>query len=397
MSCRQIWEDIYGIEILPAAKNTVALALAASSDFGTTPANSHGLTGTWAVAGSNNLLPVDSYPQFKAPRSLVEKKVASGSSTQNFFSFTSVGAQPVPIVVPFLANAHNLTAFFKLLFQDNVSYAQGVTNTDLEIATHIPYDSGCATAFANLIRIRQDGDETLLRDQKVSASIVSRITLKGAQGGLIEGEVEFLAAKWEQIDAGATLVARIQDFDSTPALKFEDLTVLGSTGDTTVTELNIAEFDITFNNNAKPFFYNEAIAKTFTLGTLEVTGSLTIPWNDESAHGGNATITQFVANTTKVFSLVWGKQAANPLTLPATGNTLGVDVLTGKNSLTDNFFAIHANLKVEDYEETDQEENPMIPLKFRMVKSDTVPCDSVGTLKVLTGYKAATTKWGSWV
>jgi hypothetical protein len=335
---------------------------------------------------------MDAYPQLKAPKTLVEKNLATGKSLHSTFSSASVAAQPVPVVIPFLCNAHNLALYFQLLGQSGVTFAKGVTNTDLEVMTMVPYTDGCPTKFANLVRVRQDGGDGLAVDQVLKGVICTRITLRGSQGGLIEGEAELIGASWALADIASAQVTNIAPFDTLPALKFEDLTVLmqNKSNQATMDTLNVAEFEITYNANVKSFFYNENIIKTMTLGRLDVTGSLTVPWNDVSAQGSKAQIVDFLDDTDKVLSLVWGLAASNPVHATP---VYGVDVATGKNGLTNNFFASHANIRVTDYDENDMDENPMIPMNFKMVEDS---ASTIGTLKVLAGYAAATTKWGSW-
>lgn len=390
MSCRQIWQDIYGIEVLPASVATLADALAYNSGVAAEfLVATHGVKGMWGSGTPIfNLLPVDAYPNLKAPYTTVEKNLATGTSLPNTASVTPVAGIVQPVSVPVVFNAHNLTLFLKLLFQDGVAVTSGTTNAALEISTFTPYAEGCPITFANLVRVKSEAGEADVVDQTMGGVVVNSITLRGEEGGLLEGDVEFIGAKWELQDLSDAVIAAIEPFDPIAPLRFEDLTVrLGDIG--TGTAINVPSFEVTLSSNVKSFFYNENFVKEVMMGKFSGEGSISIPWNDPTA-GSVGVINDFIAGTDQVLSLVWGattwdSSSVDPL-------EFGCDVLSAsaKNGLVDNYFAMHMNIKYSDYEEADRDENPMIDAPFMVIQDS---ADTVSTITCQTGYAVAGNSW----
>lgn len=388
MGCRQIWEDIYGIEILTAVGVTsLATAISNGIEFTTAGTDSRGIVSNGSSTNIFNMLPVDAYPSFKAPLGLVEKSLATGKSIDNVYSLTTVSSTPQPVTIPVLWNAHNLAFFQKLFFQNGVSVANGTTNTALEIMTAIPYTDACPTTFGNAVRVRQDGGDGDGVDEILQGVICTKIVLRSEEGGVLEGEIELLGAKWSEGDLTAPQVLAITPFDGLAALKFEDCTIKmqSSSDPTTMDTLNVPKFEITLDNGAVGHFYNENTLSTLNLMRFKLEGSMDVPWNDTSAQGSKKQIADFAAGRDKVLSIVWGNSAFNPV---AASPTFGADTLTDKNSVsTNNYFGLHFNMRITDYDSTDLDESPITAINFRMVED---AAGTIGTFKATTGYLKAT-------
>jgi len=388
MGCRQIWEDIYALEVF---KNNTTLAsiVAGSATFGI---GRHGVRGGFGTGVGNlvpkyNMLVDGAYPPLKASYKTVEKNLATGKSMQNVISLTPVTSKPDPVTIPLVWNAHNLSTIMKLFFQDGVTLTTGTANTALQIMTCVPFADACPVVYGNLVRFRQDTDGTDTVDQILKGVVPTRVLIKGEEGGVIEGEVEFLGAKWSHEDLSALLTNAI-GYDETPPLKFEDLTVKLGTS-----TISIPSFEFTFSNTMVHHFYNEVNAVAVTLGRLKVEATVTIPWNDASAEGSDQQITDFAAGQSKLLQLIWG----NPATAVVKGAAVptlfgGVDTTSGnaKNSIVDNYFSINSMLRIMDYDENDIDENPMVQTNFLGI------VDEVNTLNgvtVFVGYNATKNNW----
>lgn len=388
MACRQIWEDVYALEIFKTG-TTLTQVTTGNPVFAT---GTHGVKGGFGTGAGNltpkyNVLVDGSYPALKASYASVEKNLATGKSMQVASSITPVSSKPEPVVIPMIFNAHNLSAIFRLFAQDGMSLATGTANTALQIMTCIPFQDACPVVYGNLARFRQDASGVDTVDQVLKGVIPTRILIRGEEGGIIEGEVEFLGAKWENLDLSDKLAAAA-GYDETPPLKFEDLTVkLGTT------TISIPNFEITFQNGLVHHFYNETASKSVTLGRFNCEAQLTVPWNDSSTEGTDKQIEDFAAGTYKTLSLIWGNPASTT-TIGSTTATLygGVDTVQGnaKNSILNNYFAIHALMKIMDYDESDLDESPMITPNFKAI------LDSSNTLNGVTvyiGYLATANNW----
>lgn len=384
MACRQIWQDIYAIESFKSTTSLTSI-LAIQPQFSGTK----GLRGTFATNQKYNLLVDDAYPVVKAANAVVEKNLATGKSLQNTVSITPVTARPESVTVPVVFNAHNLAMFLRLFFQDGVTLAAGTANTALQIMTCVPYTSACPIVFGNLVRFRQDAADADNIDQALQGIIPTRMVIRGAEGGLVEGEVEFFGAKWEDYDLSSKVVAA-SAFDTLAPLKFEDLTVKldGSA-------VSIPAFEITLERPIVSKYYNQVSAQSITMGRLMLTGSLTIPWNEGYSIQSNEqeVISNYRAGTLVMASLVWGNASFTQFASGAGApNTNDVDVLAAgaKNQVDGNYFALHAVAKLTDYDENDIDEVPMVPMTFKAVE------DSTSTIKGLTlraAYKLADNSW----
>jgi len=384
MACRQIWQDIYAIESFKSTTSLTSI-LAIPPQFSGTK----GLRGTFATNQKYNLLVDDAYPLVKAANAVVEKNLATGKSLQNTISITPVTARPETVTIPVVFNAHNLSMFLRLFFQDGVTLGNGVTNTALQIMTVVPYDSACPIVFGNLVRFRQDEPDVDAVDQALQGIIPVRIVIRGAEGGLIEGEVEFYGAKWEDYDLSAKVVAASL-FDTLPPLKFEDLTVKLD-----ATAVSIPSFEFTFERTVVTQYYNQVSAQSVTMGRLMVTGTITVPWNDPYSIQANqqVVIGNYRAGTLVRVSLVWGNAAFTQFTVGQTSPPIAdVDVLTAsaKNLVAGNYFGIHTIVKLTDYDENDIDEVPMVPMTFKSVE------DSQSTVAGITmrlGYVKVDNDW----
>jgi len=384
MACRQIWQDIYAIESFKSTTSLTSI-LAIPPQFSGTK----GLRGTFATNQKYNLLVDDAYPLVKAANAVVEKNLATGKSLQNTISITPVTARPETVTIPVVFNAHNLSMFLRLFFQDGVTLGNGVTNTALQIMTVVPYDSACPIVFGNLVRFRQDEPDVDAVDQALQGITPVRIVVRGAEGGLIEGEVEFYGAKWEDYDLSAKVVAASL-FDTLPPLKFEDLTVKLD-----ATAVSIPSFEFTFERTVVTQYYNQVSAQSVTMGRLMVTGTITVPWNDPYSIQANqqVVIGNYRAGTLVRVSLVWGNAAFTQFTVGQTTPPTGdVDVLTAgaKNLVVGNYFGIHTIVKLTDYDENDIDEVPMVPMTFKSVE------DSQSTVAGITmrlGYVKVDNDW----
>lgn len=384
MACRQIWQDIYAIESFKSTTSLTSI-LAITPQF----AGTKGLRGTFATNQKYNLLVDDAYPVVKAANAVVEKNLATGKSLQNAVSITPVTARPESVTVPVVFNAHNLAMFLRLFFQDGVTLANGTTNTALQIMTCVPYTSACPIVYGNLVRFRQDTADSDNIDQALQGIIPIRMVIRGAEGGLVEGEVEFQGAKWEDYDLSAK-VTTASAFDTLAPLKFEDLTVkLDGTA------VSIPAFEITVERPLMSKYYNQVSAQSVTMGRLSFTGSITVPWNDGYSIQGNEqeVITNYRAGTLVLTSLVWGNASFTQFTTGmGAPNTSDVDVLaaSAKNLVDSNYFAIHAVVKLTDYDENDIDEVPMVPMTFKAIE------DSQSTIKGVTfrsAYKKVDNDW----
>jgi len=384
MACRQIWQDIYAVESFKSTTSLTSI-LAIPPQFSGTK----GLRGTFATNQKYNLLVDDAYPLVKAANAVVEKNLATGKSLQNTISITPVTARPETVTIPVVFNAHNLSMFLRLFFQDGVTLGNGVTNTALQIMTVVPYDSACPIVFGNLVRFRQDEPDVDAVDQALQGITPVRIVIRGAEGGLIEGEVEFYGAKWEDYDLSAKVVAASL-FDTLPPLKFEDLTVKLD-----ATAVSIPSFEFTFERTVVTQYYNQVSAQSVTMGRLMVTGTITVPWNDPYSIQANqqVVIGNYRAGTLVRVSLVWGNAAFTQFTVGQTTPPTGdVDVLTAgaKNLVVGNYFGIHTIVKLTDYDENDIDEVPMVPMTFKSVE------DSQSTVAGITmrlGYVKVDNDW----
>lgn len=391
MKCRQIWEDLYGVEILTGTSVTdLSSAIAAGILFNSTGTTSHGIVSNGTNTNLFNVLPVDSFPEFKAPLGIVEKSLATGKSIDNVYSLTTVAAQPEPVIIPVLWNAHKLAFFKKLFFQNGVTVGDGTTNTALQIMTAVPYTDSCPTTFGNAVRVRQDSAQAETVDEILQGVICTRMVIRGEEGGLLEGEVELLGAKWSQGDLTAAQVTAIAPIDTLPPLKYEDCTIKiqSSTNPLLMDTINAPKFEITLTNNAVGHFYNEKSLKTLNLLRFKVEGSIDIPWNDPSDQGSKKQIADFASGADKVLSIVWGNPAFNAV---AASPVFGVDTVADKNSVaTNNYFGLHVNMRIVDYSNEDLDESPMIPIQFRMVED---AAGTIGTFKAITGYLKTTNKY----
>ena len=384
MACRQIWQDIYSVESFRSTTSLTSILAITPQFIGT-----KGLRGTFTTNQKYNLLVDDAYPVVKAATAVVEKNLATGKSLQNTVSITPVAARPESVTVPVVFNAHSLSLFLRLFFQDGVTLANGTTNTALQLMTCLPYTSACPIVYGNLVRFRQDQPDSANVDQALQGIIPIRIVIRGAEGGLVEGEVEFQGAKWEDYDLSEKVI-QASGFDLQPPLKFEDLTVKldGSS-------VSIPAFEITIERPLMAKYYNQVSAQSMTMGRLMFTGSITVPWNEGYSIQANEqeVIGNYRAGTLVFMSLVWGNasftQFASAAALPPTSD---VDVLAAnaKNLVDSNYCGIHAVIKLTDYDENDIDEVPMVPMTFKAVE------DSVSTIKgmaIRLGYKKADNDW----
>jgi hypothetical protein len=394
MPCRQIWEDVYALEVFETGTSL-------SDITGNDPAftDTHGVRGDWTGTGTGdlthkyNLLVDDAHPVVKAQNTVVEKNLVTGLSMENTVSVTQVVSQPDSVVTPVVFNAHNLSAFFWLFFQDGVTINAGTTNTALEILTCVPYADACPSAFGNLVRFRQDAGENNIVDQALKGVVPSRMVIRGEEGGLIEGEIEWEGAQWEDLELDA-LLATASGFDTTAPLKFEDLTV--KIDDTAV---SVPAFEVTFEAPVIQQYFNQISAQSVTQGRLSFTGNITLPWNEAytiPAGTGQyvVPIKNFYDGTMIKLSLVWGDDTFTQFAVGDTGTTDygGTDVLpaNAKNTITNNYFAIHSYVRIMDYDENDIDENPMIPIDFKALVDDD------GTIGGVTSYVAFDVTKNTW-
>jgi len=371
--CRNIWEDVYALEIFQSG-TTLANIVANNPVFdGLTTKGVRGIYGTSAIY---NLLPTE-HPNLKAQQGTVKKELATGRSIDNVVSYTTVTIKPENFVLPVLFNAHNLSAYLKLMFQGAVSVADGVANPDLQVMTAVPYTETCPIIYGNVVKFMQGEGGGSAVDQALRGVIVSRITLRSEEGGLVEGEVEFMGSNFAQLDLAGTAgpLSKCLPFDSTPALRHEDLTVLlgGVTVSTPRVELEI-------NSNAVMHFYNETAAKAINLGMLTVTGTVVVPWNDGSSEGANKQITDYISGVDKTLTLVWGNPNGAVDTLSA----------NAKNNIDGNYFSAALNVRITDYDQTDIDGLPMLDTQFAIVQDE---ANTNGTATFKVAYKKSVNLW----
>ncbi|MFV2014553.1 MAG: hypothetical protein ACC656_03940, partial [Candidatus Heimdallarchaeota archaeon] len=360
----------------------------------------HGVRGNADGSGDltpkYNLLVDDAFPPLKAANTVVEKTLVTGKALDNTVSITQVTSKPDSVVVPLVFNAHNLSSFLRLFFQDGVTWADGVTNSALEVQTNVPYSSACPVVYGNLVRFKQDTADTDDIDQVLHGVVPSRILIRGEEGGLIEGEVEFLGAKWEDYDLSSSLTTA-EGFDTTAPLKFEDLTIKIAKGAEAAATISVPAFEIVFENDLVHQYYNETSAQQVSMGRMRMTGNLTIPFNDAYTvqSSEHEIITNFRNGTMLRLSLVWGANgftlfSLNDTSLAASKN--GVDVLTAnaKNSIVNNYLGIHALVRILDYDETEIDLNPMVPIDFKALEDDN---STVSGVSVYCGYDKSKNTW----
>jgi len=394
MPCRQIWEDVYALEVF-ASGTSLADIVANDPAF----TDTHGVKGDWDAVGAGdlvhkyNLLVDDAHPVVKAQNTIVEKNLVTGLSMENTVSVTQVISKPDSVVTPVVFNAHNLSAFFWLFFQDGVTINAGTTNTALEILTCVPYADACPSSFGNLVRFRQDAGDNNIVDQTLRGVIPSRMVIRGEEGGLIEGEIEWEGANWTDAELDG-LLAAASGFDVTAPLKFEDLSV-----QIDGVAVSIPAFELTFEAPVVQQYYNQIAAQSVTQGRFSFTGNITLPWNEAytiPAGTGQyvVPIKNFYDGTMMRLSLVWGDASFTQFAVSDTGTPdySGVDVLPAgaKNTIVNNYFAIHSYVRIMDYDETDIDENPMVPIDFKAL------IDDDGTIAGVTSYIAFDVAQNTW-
>jgi len=380
MGQRNIWEEIFALEIFNTGTSLSSIVSGSPVFDASTTKGVRGIFGT----GANtvyNLLPTE-HSEIKAQAGSIKHDLVTGKSIDNVVSYTSVTTKPENAVIPVLYNSNNLSAFFKLWCQSGVTVANGTTNTALQIMTCVPYTDTQPTVFGNLIKFMQDSGETDPVDQLLKGVLIKRINIKGEEGGVIDGELEYMGAKRGDGNyagsSGTGALAKSKPFDSITPLKFEDLTVIlgGQT-------ISVPKFDITFENNAFSHYYNETSAKALNLGKIDVTGTLTVPWNDTTSEGKNKQITDFISGIDKTLEFVWG----NP-----TGGSGAVDVLAAnaKNQVSNNYFSIRLNIRISDYTQNDIDGLPMIEASFAIVEDE---ANTNSTMTVQIGYDKTKNLW----
>jgi hypothetical protein len=378
MAQRNQWEDVYALEIFGAG-TTLANIVASNPVFdGTTTKGVKGVFGT-ASGMVYNLLP-EGHPAFKAAVGTVRKDLATGKALDNVVAYTGVTRKAEPIVITVGGfNAHNLSAFFKLFFHSGVAVANGVTNTDLQIMTCSPYSNTVPTTYGNLVKFMQATGESDAVDECLQGCLVKRIMMKGEEGGIIDGEVEFVGATYKEISlaggAGGPL-EKSKPFDDKISLRFEDMTVklAGQT-------VSIPRFELTLENNTVFHYYNEVAAKTINLGRIDGSGTIVIPWNDTTSEGKNKQIQDLIASVDKTLSFIWGN--------PTSGS---VDVLpaSAKNGIVANYLSIDMNVRLEDYTPTEIDGLPMLEVQFRIVED---AANTNGTITCKLGYNKNGNTW----
>jgi hypothetical protein len=379
---RNNWEDVYALEIFPSGTTLTQIVAGDPVFDGVTTKGVRGIVGN-ASKCIYNLIPEGEHPTIKASTGLVQSDLAIGKSLDNVASYTAVTKKPDNQTFNVLYNANNLSAFFKLFFQSGISIAAGTTNTALQIMTCTPYLDSAPVQYGNYIRFMQNSGESDEVDEVFKGIIVKKITLKSEEGGIVNGDVELMGAGFDQGSfAGAAStgkLAKCQPFDPIIPLRFEDLTVVLGTS-----TISIPKFELTFENNAIAHYYNETAAKIIALGKLQVSGTMSIPWNDTSSEGKNKQITDYIANLDKSLRLIWG----NPLG----SGSLEVDVLAAdaKNLISNNYLAIDLNIKITDYNMSDIDGLPMIDITFSSVQDED---DTNGTVTVRLGYAIANNSW----
>lgn len=354
MGQRHIWEDIYALEIFPTTATLASLTAASAPTFdGVSTTGVRGITGVAGTSFTNvvyNLLPTD-HQTLKASSNLLEKDVVTGKSIDNAVALTPVTKKPENVTIPLIWNNHNFGAMALLFFQNGCSFTN---NAGTSVITAVPYTDSAPVRFGSLIRFMQDIGESDAVDQWMKAVIIKKLTIKGEEGGIFEGDAEFMPAAWVQGSFAGTAgqkLATCKPFDVNRALRFEDCTVqlgniVAGTATGTYQTISVPKMDITFENNAFSHFYNASAAKVLALGKLEVTGTLTVPWNDSSSEGKNKQITDFIAGNTKQLKL----------TLVETGNF----------NVT-----IELSAKITDYTQNDIDGLPMLEIKFKMIEDNT--------------------------
>jgi hypothetical protein len=374
--CRNIWEDVYALEIFQTG---TSLSDITSNNPVFDGVSTKGVRGIYGTSAIYNLLPTE-HPNLKAQQGTVKKDLATGKPIDNVVSYTSVTIRPENFVLPVVFNAHNLSAFLKLQFQSAIQVADGVTNTALQIMTATPYTDTCPVVYGNLVKFMQGDTGGSAVDQILRGVLVTRITIRGEEGGVIEGEVEFAGSNFTQLDFAGTSpngpLAKSLPFDDTPPLRFEDLTVKLN-----AVTVSIPRFELNINTNVVMKFYNEVAAKAVNMGMLNVDGTVVVPWNDGSAQGSNKQITDYVSGIDKTLLFLWG----NP-------TTDGVDTLpaNAKNNIDGNYFSAALNIRITDYEQNDIDGLPMLETQFAIVEDAS---NTNGTVTLKSAYKKSLNVW----
>jgi hypothetical protein len=407
---RQIWEDIYSVGIIDASLgNDLSKIQAMIDNTALLPAfesnKIHGVCGVGNASGLNhkyNMMPMDDYPVFKENFNIVNKNFAVGNAMDNVRSYIPVSGSPEPVTIKLAWNAINLTFFLRLFMQDGaLALETPAVNSGLEISKFIPYTSAIPVRYGIAVRFKQAAAGTDAVDQVMVGIICSKITIRGEEGGIIEGEVDLIPVGLLTLNMSNQLNNNTKAFDDTPVLKFEDtLVFLGKHSKGSVqligNQISIPSFELTLENNVKSQFFNWPNAQNITLGRFKASGSIPVPWNTANSEGLNQQIKDFKAGVDKTLTIVWGADKTNAAnrndmengwinTTLGTAAGFGVDTnkTKAKNGLDNNYVSINLNIKYDDYDETDIDENPMNDMKFVSVQNDK---NTFNVCTILTAY-----------
>jgi len=101
-------------------------------------------------------------------------------------------------------------------------------------------------------------------------------------------------------------------------LRWQDATIKIGTDSNNLNIINLSGFNLTIANNIVPQFYDSGDVHKFSLGRLEVDGSISIPYS--SVEGGSLPLDYFKTQETVYMQIYWGSLDAD------TDNSLSIDM-----------------------------------------------------------------------
>ena len=317
MTQRAIYQDQYVIET----------QLAGSSDISTLL----GTLGDFAIDGSVIGIDVDTlalllnnHPDINPNPDTIHTRKTTGKSfrrtgTDNEYH---MGIFNPNSSWEFDANPTTLALPLWLLFQNGVANEQSAVNFTKRI---LPYTSSGMEVYASI------GRNIGAESQVMDACIVNTISLSSEENQALKASVNFLGSAYRN-DVSATL------WDTSYTLRapllWQNAVVTLRYNTNAGVKLDLTNFSLSFNNNAKVKHYASQNVSKFTLGDLDVIGSMKITRNITN-YAANSVIDDWLDTSNnlgvdRVMFIMWNTLQSGGMstTRAVSGGTAGTKSIT---------------------------------------------------------------------
>lgn len=281
-------------------------------------------TGIWTTgnigwaANVFNMFPINK-PDLLSNMRISDVRKATGISQR--FTGTAGTEYNVTVAEPSISGVEmelipsHMTLLLWLLFQTGSSQAGASPYT----YTNIPYSDFSCEQYCSIGRLLDAGAHS----HQMDGCIITSMTISGEEGGILTVSCDFIG---ESLNTDADLAAVPQTASNLAPVLFQDISSVTLGG----SAIDLISFSITITNNATRRFYDSAAAERYSLGALDVSGTITIPW-DQTNFSKNLASDAFIAGSDNLLVISSGsgatqfditaniRQNAEP-TLPSDGN-----------------------------------------------------------------------------